>query len=78
MLLGMKEANKPDVSTWDQSIDAKPGGCWAALLVGAVYAVPVLIVRCVVKGDLLPVLWLRPRAPLKVLQAPWQSIPFCD
>ena len=54
--------------TWNQAIDAQPGHGWAALLVGAVYAVPILIVCCVVKGDLLPVLWPRPRALLKVLQ----------
>ena len=54
--------------TWNQAIDAQPGHGWAALLVGAVYAVSILIVCCVVKGDLLPVLWPRPRALLKVLQ----------
>ena len=54
--------------TWNQAIDAQPGHCWAALLVGTVNAVPVLIVCCVVEGDLLPVLWPGPRALLKVLQ----------
>ena len=54
--------------TWNQAIDAQPGHGWAALLVGAVDAVPVLIVCCVVKGDLLPILWQGPRALLKVLQ----------
>ena len=54
--------------TWNQAIDAQPGHGWTALLVGAVYAVPILIVCCVVKGDLLPILRPRPRALLKVLQ----------
>lgn len=46
--------------TWYQAIDAEPCGCWAPLLVGAVYAVAILIVCGVVKGHLLPILRVRP------------------
>ena len=56
------------VITWYQAIDAKPCGCWTPLLVGAVYPVAVLIVCCVVKGHLLPILGVRPCALFKVLQ----------
>ena len=48
------------VGTWYQAIDAKPCGRWTPLLVGAVYSVAVLIVCCVVKGNLLPIFGVRP------------------
>ena len=48
------------VGTWYQAVDSEPRGCWAPLLVGAIYPVAILIVCCVVKGDLLPVLGVRP------------------
>lgn len=65
--LALQKLHLTVTRTGYEAIDAQAGGGRPALVVGAVDAAAVLIVRHIIEGHLLSIHWLRSAACLKVL-----------